>query len=156
MTMKQFYLHTRQIKIHVGIINHEKMHITFLAMVLYFFVLPISGVHHDIMIGSTKDSTICEQPDTLPYFSKEGIAYPEYLQTQFMKKANKDFYPFHLIMSFVVEKDGRVSNIIIKTPKQSRYSSQLRKIINNMGKWKPGLKDGKTVRCRVYFNAYIH
>ncbi len=156
MTMKQFYLHTRQIKIHVRIINHEKMHITFLAMVLYFFVLPISGVHHDIMIGSTKDSTIREQPDTLPYFSKEGIAYPEYLQTQFMKKANKDFYPFHLIMSFVVEKDGRVSNIIIKTPKQSRYSSQLRKIINNMGKWKPGSKDGKTVRCRLYFNAYIH
>ena len=156
MTMKQFYLHTRQIKIHVRIINHEKMHITFLAMVLYFFVLPIYGVHHDIMIGSTKDSPIGEQPDTLPYFSKEGIAYPEYLQTQFMKKANKDFYPFHLIMSFVVEKDGRVSNIIIKTPKQSRYSSQLRKIINNMGKWKPGSKDGKTVRCRLYFNAYIH
>ena len=156
MTMKQFYLHTRQIKIHVRIINHEKMHITFLAMVLYFFVLPIYGVHHDIMIGSTKDSTICEQPDTLPYFSKEGIAYPEYLQTQFMKKANKDFYPFHIIISFVVEKDGRVSNIIIKTPKQSIYSSQLRKIINNMGKWKPGSKDGKTVRCRLYFNAYIH
>ena len=154
--MKQFYLHTRQLKVLIGIINDGKIHLSFLAMVLPFFVLPIYSVHHNIMIGSTKDSIICEQPDTLPYFSKEGIVYPEYVQKQFMKKANKDFYPFHIIMSFVVEKDGRVSNIIIKTPKQSRYSSQLRKIINNMGKWKPGLKDGKTVRCRVYFNAYIH
>ncbi len=59
-------------------------------------------------------------------------------------------------MSFVVEKDGRVSNITIKTSMQSEYSSRLRNIINNMGKWKPGLKDGRTVRCRVYFNAYIH
>ena len=48
-------------------------------------------------------------------------------------------------MSFVVEKDGRVSNITIKTSMQSEYSSRLRNIINNMGKWKPGLKDGRTV-----------
>ena len=154
--MKQFYLHTRQLKVLIGIINDGKIHLSFLAMVLPFFVLPIYSVHHNIMIGSTKDSIICEQPDTLPYFSKEGIVYPEYVQKQFMKKANKDFYPFHIIMSFVVEKDGRVSNIIIKTSIQSEYSSRLRNIINNMGKWKPGLKDGKTVRCRVYFNAYIH
>jgi|WetSurMetagenome_2_1015567.scaffolds.fasta_scaffold97555_2 hypothetical protein len=133
----------------------QYIYISFLTILLSFIVLPIYGVHHDIIVGSTKDSIICEQPDTLPYFSKKGVEYSEYVIKQFMKKAKK-IYPFHIMMSFVVEKNGRVSNITIKTPIQSRYCSRFRKIINNMGKWKPGLKDGKTVRCRVYFNAYLH
>ena len=156
MTMKQFCLRTRQLKILIGIINDEKIHLSFLVMVLSFFILPIYGIQHHTVMESTKDSIICEQPDILPYFSKKGVAYPEYVIKQFGRKTKKGFRPFHIIMSFVVEKDGRISNITIKTSMQSEYSSRLRNIINNMGKWKPGLKDGRTVRCRVYFNAYIH
>ena len=61
MTIKQFYLHTRQLKILIGMINDGKIQMSFLAMLLSFFVLPIYDVHHDIVIESTKDSIICGQ-----------------------------------------------------------------------------------------------
>ena len=52
-----------------------------------------------------------------------------------------------LILQFVVEKDGSLSHFKIIKSLNPYWDDNLIKIVSDSGKWRPGIQNGKTVRC---------
>ncbi|MDD2527355.1 MAG: energy transducer TonB [Lentimicrobiaceae bacterium] len=70
----------------------------------------------------------------------QNITYPEAARIQ---KTEGTVY-----ISFVVEKDGSISNAKILRGIGNGCDEEVIRIINNMPTWKPGMKDDKPVRAR--------
>ncbi len=79
------------------------------------------------------------QGGTLKYL-KEAIVYPE--KARKAKKEGKVF------ISFVVEKDGSISNVELLRGFDPECDEAALKAIREMPKWEPGLKDGRPVRTK--------
>lgn len=64
--------------------------------------------------------------------------------------AQRDKVEGRVLVSFIVEKDGRLTNIRVLT-KDIHISLQeeARRVIASMPNWQPGIKKGKTVRVRL-------
>jgi len=74
-------------------------------------------------------------------FVHSNIKYPAY-----DKELNVEGKVF---VSFVVEKDGQISNIeILREPEGGTLGKEVIRIIKNMPNWIPGKQGGKTVRVR--------
>ena len=55
-----------------------------------------------------------------------------------------------VLVKFVVEKDGSVSNAEVIVPLYPSIDKESVRTIMAMPKWKPGMQEGKPVRC--YYN----
>jgi protein TonB len=78
-------------------------------------------------------------------FVAENLKYPQQMQ--------KEKVEGRVLLSFVVEKDGSVTNIEeVKSPHPVLTEEAIR-VVKLMPKWKPGKQDGKEVR--VQFNLPI-
>ena len=76
----------------------------------------------------------------------ENIKYPE--------AAKKQGIQGTVYVSFVVEKDGTVSNVKLLKGIGGGCDEESIRIVKGMPKWKPGIQNGKTVR--VLFNMPIY
>lgn len=54
-----------------------------------------------------------------------------------------------VIVSFVVEKDGSLSNVKVMRSLGSGCDEEAVRVINSMPKWKPGKNSGKEVRTKM-------
>jgi protein TonB len=56
-----------------------------------------------------------------------------------------------VIVRFIIEKDGTVSNVVLeeRLRKCEPCNREAIRVVKNMPKWKPGLKNGKAVRTYV-------
>ena len=77
--------------------------------------------------------------EALLAFLKANINYP--------KSCKDEKIQGRVIVSFVVEKDGRVSNAKVKVPLFPDCDKEAVRGIMAMPKWKPGKNMGKPVRC---------
>lgn len=75
----------------------------------------------------------------------ENIKYPE----QAMKKGIQG----RVVVSFIVEKDGRVSNVRLLRSVESSLDKEAVRVVKSMPKWSPGKQNGKPVRVR--FNVPV-
>lgn len=66
-------------------------------------------------------------------------------------KNDKERRIFHIPIqaSFLVEKDGTLSNISVKKDSMFRFGEEALHILHQMPKWSPGMKDGHLVRAQV-------
>lgn len=53
-----------------------------------------------------------------------------------------------VIVQFVVETDGSLSNFIVLRSSHPDFEEEALRIVRNLPRWKPGRKDGRTVRVR--------
>lgn len=53
-----------------------------------------------------------------------------------------------VFVSFIIEKDGSISNILVKRAIGGGCEEAAVEMIKNMPKWKPGKQRGKPVRCQ--------
>lgn len=98
----------------------------------------------------TKDDEICKNPDVTATFPGGDIALAKYLKKNV-------YYPLDVpddaegkvYVSFVVEKDGAITNVkIVKSPHPS-FSVEVIRVIKRMPKWIPGKKNGENVRTKL-------
>ena len=68
----------------------------------------------------------------------ENVKYPE--------KAQKQKIEGRVIVSFIVEKDGSISEVHPLTAVHPLLDQEAMRLVNNMPKWKPGKVKGKAVR----------
>lgn len=63
-----------------------------------------------------------------------------------------------LMVAFIVERDGKVSNFrpIDENPKYAKVYERMEKIFTRMPAWTPGMKDGKAVRCNIEMPLHLH
>ena len=78
--------------------------------------------------------------DSLYAYIARNIKYPE--------TAKKEKIEGRVFVTFVIEKDGRVSNAKILRDIGGGCGEEAIRVVNNMPKWKPGIQDGKPVRTQ--------
>ena len=83
--------------------------------------------------------------DSLNAFLSREIVYP--------KVALENGIKGTVLVEFVVEKDGRVTNGKVKVPLFPECDEEALRGVMSMPKWKPGKNMGKPVRC--YFQIPI-
>ena len=110
---------------------------------------PVNAQNTDIQ---EKDTTVYQVTDVekLPEFQggdealykflRDNLKYPEQARALGMEGV--------VMVGFVVNKDGTISNVITpKNPHQSLSDEAIR-VVKLMPKWKPGMQDGKAVNVR--------
>lgn len=122
------------------------------------FVLALLLSAHTAMHAQSNQSTernasdekifdVVEQPPSFPggqaalmsYLSK-NVKYPE--------EALKDNVQGRVIVGFIVEKDGSVSNAKIIRGVDSALDKEAIRIVMSMPKWTPGRQNGRNVRTK--------
>ena len=93
--------------------------------------------------------------ETMPEFPGGMEAMYAYLQKEikYPKSAINKKIEGTVLIEFVIEKDGKVTNVKPLVPLSSECDSEAIRVVKKMPKWKPGTNDGKPVRC--YFNLPI-
>ena len=89
--------------------------------------------------------------ETMPLF--EGgdlLKFRQWLQTQvrYPAEALKKQIEGRVVCSFVVERDGSVSNIMALQSPDRLLTDEVRRVLANSPRWTPGMQKGKTVRVK--------
>ncbi len=121
-----------------------------LLMLLFFIGLTVNAQTLKTTNGKVYDTVdvMPEYPggfETMVKFLSSNMIYP--------KEAQKKGLEGRSLVSFIVEKDGALSNITVKKSAGKMFDDEAMRVVKKMPKWKPGRKDGKLVR--VHFNLPV-
>jgi protein TonB len=73
-------------------------------------------------------------------YIKKNVKYP--------KKARKEEIQGKVYVSFVIEKDGAIGEVLIKKGVHELLDEEAMRVIKSMPKWTPGTQGGKPVRVQ--------
>ena len=95
--------------------------------------------------------------ETLPEFPGGEEARSKYLNknVKYPEEAKKRGLEGEVFVSFLIEKDGSISNPVILKATGNGFDQEAMRVINDMPKWKPGLQNGKPVRVRLNMPIYF-
>lgn len=81
-----------------------------------------------------------------------------YLQTNvtYPESAMKNNEIGKVFVSFVVEKDGSIQNVKVEKGVSSILDAEAMRVVRNMPKWIPAMKDGKEVRTALTLPIVFH
>jgi len=98
----------------------------------------------------TDNSPIYEEADIMPSFPGGREAMEKYLNDniKYPKQARENDVQGRVVVSFVVERDGTLSNIRVVRSVDPLLDKEANRVISSMPRWKPGKKDGNEVRVR--------
>ncbi len=110
-----------------------------------FVLLAQTTAKDTVTFDQDKVFTAVEQDPSWPggvqafrqYFA-ENLNYPE--------KAKKDGLHGHVIVYFIVERDGSLSHIKVQKSLSPETDAEALRVINNCPKWIPGMQNGKPAR----------
>lgn len=97
-----------------------------------------------------EDDEVYVVAEELPEFPGGHAALIAYIQKNinYPADAAKNGIQGRVWVSFIVEKDGSLSDIeIIRSP-DSSFSKEAIRVLSSMPKWKPGKQNGKIVRVK--------
>lgn len=97
-----------------------------------------------------EEQTIFDVVEQMPEFPGGMSALMKYITTnlQYPATAKKAGTQGRVIVQFVVERDGTITNVKAVRGVESSMDEEAVRIINTMPKWKPGMQRGKTVRVK--------
>lgn len=78
--------------------------------------------------------------EALMKFLSESVKYP--------KEASKDGIQGRVVVQFVVEKDGSISEVEVVKKVNEHLDAEAVRVVNAMPKWKPGKQKGENVRVK--------
>ena len=73
-------------------------------------------------------------------FLRQEVKYP--------KEASKDGVQGRVVVQFVVEKDGSISEVEVVKKVNEHLDAEAVRVVNAMPKWKPGKQKGENVRVK--------
>jgi len=108
------------------------------------------GAYTDLPLDST--FAIHESADKAPSFTDPEKTFPEFVYTSldYPVIAKQQGLEGNIVMSFIVEPDGRTSNIRIQKGVGGGCNEEAIRVIG-LTKWKPAQKNGKYVRYRMFY-----
>lgn len=120
-----------------------------LFIVAIFFSEPIFALRNPVT--ENNDTTIYKVVDRQPEFPGGYTALKSYIaehlhypQTALKRKAQG-----RVTTTFVIEKDGTVSNIAISQSPDESLSDEAIRIIRSFPRWKPGIQNGNPARVEL-------
>lgn len=116
------------------------------------FFVPIS---FKTQKSAEEEGKVFEYLDNMPEFPEGGKAMMEWLSQniQYPKEAVDGKIEGCVMISFVIEKDGSVSNAKVIRGIDESLDNEALRVVNAMPNWKPGMQDGQPARAR--FNIPI-
>jgi protein TonB len=115
-----------------------------------------------VLAQKSKPSAISVYPDSegieiLPKFPGGNKAFTKYIQKNLRWPAGAE-YEGRVILNFVVEKDGRVSNVKVVKSLSPLYDAEALRVIKASPRWHPGrLLNGKNVKLvRLQQSVPVH
>lgn len=123
-----------------------------LSLVMLFAVATLSAQNTDSK-SNVKESVsdpfffVVEQ---MPEFPGGENAMYKYLvdNLKYPEQAKKEKITGKVIVSFVVEKDGRITNAKVTKDIGGGCGDEALRVVNKMPRWKPGKQKGKPVRVQ--------
>ena len=100
---------------------------------------------------------ISEKTDMLPEFpgGQSALTRFIYRSVKYPEVARKQKIQGRVICSFVIEQDGKISEIKIEKSVYSFLDEEALRVLKTMPDWKPGLKSGKTIRVKYILPIYF-
>lgn len=114
---------------------------------LILFIFLLTATFNHAQTGTDNRTYSLKEVNEAP--APEGVGFIEYFKKNFNVKEK----PVSVQLSFVVEKGGVVRDIKTFGEVKPEISKEITRVIKASPKWKPGKKDGKTVR--VLYTATI-
>lgn len=109
----------------------------------------------DSIAPTAEDTNVYKFVNEMPEFPGGNNSIGTFLakEIKFPEDAKEKGVYGIVLIEFVVEKNGLVSNVRLKVPLYPSCDSEAVRAVKAMPKWKPGIQNGKPVRC--YFNIPI-
>ena len=97
-----------------------------------------------------KNNMVYDVVEVMPQFPGGQIAMLKYIMEniKYPKQIMEEGIQGRVTVSFIVEKDGRVSNVRLLRSVQSALDKEAIRVVKSMPKWTPGKHNGKPVRVR--------
>lgn len=97
-----------------------------------------------------KNNMLYDVVEVMPQFPGGQTAMLKYIMEniKYPKQAMKEGIQGRVTVSFIVEKDGRVSNVRLLRSVQPSLDKEAIRVVKSMPKWTPGKHNGKPVRVR--------
>ena len=110
----------------------------------------IIGANSTIDLGFAKADNVFDEVDEMPQFPGGMAGMMQYLSQniRYPQDAREAGAQGRVIVSFVVEKDGSISNAKVAKPTYSSLDDEALRVISGMPKWTPGKQNGEAVRVK--------
>ena len=97
-----------------------------------------------------KNDMVFDVVEVMPQYPGGQIAMLKYIMEniKYPKQIMEEGIQGRVTVSFIVEKDGRVSNVRLLRSVQSALDKEAIRVVKSMPKWTPGKQNGKPVRVR--------
>ena len=97
-----------------------------------------------------KNNMVFDVVEVMPQFPGGQIAMMKYIMEnmKYPEQAMKEGIQGRVTVRFIVEKDGRVSNVRLLRSVQPLLDKEAVRVVESMPKWTPGKHNGKPVRVR--------
>lgn len=97
-----------------------------------------------------KNNMVFDVVEVMPQFPGGQIAMLKYIMEniKYPKQIMEEGIQGRVTVSFIVEKDGRVSNVRLLRSVQPSLDKEAIRVVKSMPKWTPGKHNGKPVRVR--------
>ena len=98
--------------------------------------------------GNNQSSKVYDVPETMPEFPGGTQALMEYIRNNIKWPDEESSVQGRVIVSFVVEKDGSVSNAKVVKSVHPAFDAEALRVVNGMPKWIPGKQNGEPVNTK--------
>lgn len=97
-----------------------------------------------------KNNMVYDVVEVMPQYPGGQIAMLKYIMEniKYPKQIMEEGIQGRVTVSFIVEKDGRVSNVRLLRSVQPALDKEAIRVVKSMPKWTPGKHNGKPVRVR--------
>jgi len=115
-----------------------------------FFAFMISGFLGFSQTDTVKQEMIYDMPEIMPEFIGGADALDEFVKKniKYPAEAKEKGIQGKVYVQFVVEKDGTVTNVVVRRGANALLDAEAVRVVKLMPAWKPGTMRGKKVRVR--------
>ncbi len=108
------------------------------------------ATHEKTVITDKDNDEIKEVIDSMPTYPGGNKALREFISKnlEYPEKAQKKGIQGKVFVVFVVEKDGKITNVRVIKSVNKYLDKEAMRVIKLMPKWNPGMQKGKPVRVK--------
>lgn len=102
------------------------------------------------VLGIPKDTTVYRVVEVMPSYPGDMEAFYKFLaqQMHYPKEALENGIEGRVVVSFVVEKDGRLTHFEAVSSPSPLLSNEAIRVLRQMPRWNPAKRMGRNVRCQ--------
>jgi len=118
------------------------------STIIFFLVFLSVQAQNKAASKTAKNNQILIDPvSPAPSFPGGEKAYGKFLEKN-LKWPNQDDVQGRVIISFIVEKDGSLTNFKVERSLGKDFDAEALRVLRKSPKWIPAMENGKAIRCR--------